>query len=181
MGTGLAGALFGAMFHGTVKSSGVLNINELVEMFSLPNWDKIDDANIDYYFQESKGAGDEEAQEKAEGEARDELFRRWHDAVMFVADHEFEEHGLELRPTRQDRTPYEYRVVAAKSWADAAEKIRQTVNGVGYFSFASLKGFLSSGPYTPRQAVLGHLHWMRRRAEVYGDTSPRRTFERQFR
>lgn len=48
--------------------------------------------------------------------------------------------------------------VRGKRWEDAADKIRETINGVGYFTFYSLREFLESGPYTARQAALSHLH-----------------------
>jgi hypothetical protein len=57
----------------------------------------------------------------------------------------------------------------------------EIVNGVGYFHFDNLKDFLDSGPYTPREAVLSHLHWLKDRAEVYGDVRPNLQYDRAVR
>lgn len=75
-------------------------------------------------------------------------------AILLVAGDLYRRHGLDLRPHGRER---DLKIVPQATWEDAAEKIRQTMNGVGIFHFGSLGDFLRSGPYTARQAVLGHL------------------------
>jgi len=156
-------------------------------MFGIPTFEEawnedVDWEAFDYARKEAleNGASDDEADEKgrdAEQEDSGERFRLWHDAVTSAVEHEFEEHGLTLVPRtgrgRDSRTPWEYRVVPTVSWTDAARKILHTINGVGMFEFRNVREFLDSGPYTARQAVLKHLHWLKDRAEVYGDRSAR--------
>lgn len=163
------------------------DVSELAALFGLPSWDDLDELNLDYYYESARGAvddpDDENALMEAESAVRDELYVQWHDAVLRAAEHEFEQHGLVLVPVgkeRAARTPYNYVVRPSTSWRDAANLIRETINGVGYFQFDTLKEFLDSGPYTAHAAVMHHLHWLARRWEVYGDTSPRSRYERAF-
>ena len=173
---GLAGMMLGSFFKGgKAQPTGKINIDELAEMLGITPWEKMDDLNEDYYIEAGGGT------EEGEQEARDEVFRKYHDALNNVADNLFEQHGLTLVPVGKERTPYEFRIVPKKSWADAAEQIRETINGVGMFHFNSLKEFLDSGPYTARQAVLQHLHYIKRHPDVYGERSARDQFERAYR
>jgi hypothetical protein len=167
--------------------SDTIDIEALAQMFGIPTFEEawnedVDWEAFDYARKEAleNGASDDEADEKgrdAEQEDSGERFRLWHDAVTSAVEHEFEEHGLTLVPRtgrgRDSRTPWEYRVVPTVSWTDAARKILHTINGVGMFEFRNVREFLDSGPYTARQAVLKHLHWLKDRAEVYGDRSAR--------
>lgn len=190
----------------------VRNIDELASMFKLPDWNTLDENNLDYYVEagavvyKCNGCGetgdksdfrnvtcsrcggedvemDEEATYKAEDEIRDDTYDQWHAAVEYVANQIFEQHGLKLveKKRKGQRYPYEYKIVPEKSWEDAAGAIIDTINGVGMFYFSSVKEFLESGPYTARQAVLSHLHWMKERASVYGTTSAERMFENHWR
>lgn len=167
--------------------SGKISIEQLAKMFGLPDWDRIDEMNQDYYWQQAHGAGDEEAQLTAEQEAQGEVWAKWYDAVESAASKLFEEHGLELhgivkgRDKGRDRRPYEFKIVPTTSWNDAADKIRETVNGYGAFHFNNLREFLDSGPYTARQAVLEHLHWIKQYPAVYGSTSAQQMYERAWR
>ena len=61
------------------------------------------------------------------------------------------------------------------------EKIRETINGVGDFHFSSLREFLDSGPYTARQAVLGHLRSIRSYPAVYGGSGAHQMYEQHWR
>jgi hypothetical protein len=139
-----------------------------------------------YAMEEALGEGksEEEAEEiaqKAESEERGEEYSKWHDAVVETADHVFGKVGIKLVPKSNARTPYEYKFVPQKSWKDSANEIREIINGVGYFHFDTLKEFLSSGPYTEREAVLYHLHHAMSYGEVYGDSSPKDIFDRNYR
>ena len=172
--------------HATKKpTSAKTDVSALATLFDLPQWDDVDERNMDYYWDAARGAGadeeDEEARERAEEKARDEvrddLYNNWYDAVHRVAEDLFGEHGLELAPVGKGKRTYELKIVPKTNWKDAADKIRETVNGVGYFHFNNLKEFLDSGPYTAQQAVLEHIGYIRRYPEVYGSTSPQRMYE----
>ena len=156
----------------------MLTVDQLAGLFDLPSWEELDDDNYlfshyDYAYSQAleEGKTEEEAEkiaQKAEGEARDELYGKWHEGVTQAADRLFEVHGLELIPESDDRVPYKYSVEPKKSWRDAADKVLETINGVGYFHFNTLEEFLESGPYTPKEAVLLHTHYFVRYPEVYG-------------
>ncbi len=148
--------------------------------------------NSQHYWEMSRGAEDEDEQLKAEEEARDEVYGQWYDAVEHAASKLFEEHGLELQPagkwhpstyakTKAERRPYDLKIVPSTSWNDAANKIRETVNGVGTFHFNNLKEFLDSGPYSARQAVLSHLGWIRDYPAVYGSSSAHQMYDHHWR
>jgi hypothetical protein len=169
---------------------GRIDVDTLAEAFDLPTWDDTDERNADYYAEQAdhyaNDPDDEESRFAAETEAANEVFARWYDAVMAAVEHEFGEHGLTLVPCQVKRRksverPWEYRIVPTESWRDAAGRIMDTINGVGSFEFRTVKEFLDSGPYTAREAVLKHLHWLHRRSDVYGDVSPRRRFDAAWR
>jgi hypothetical protein len=174
-------------------TSDKIDVNQLAELFKLPEWDKIDEHNLDYYWESGNEAykyairneeseeDAEKAREDAESEASGEVFNSWHDGVTSAAERLFGEHDLELSPTTSDRTPFEYLVVPKTTWRAALAKIIETINGVGYFHFNDVEEFLDSGPYTEEEGVLSHLHWIESYPEVYGDTSARSTFDRAFR
>lgn len=131
----------------------------------MDDWFKISDS---YYNPEWT----EEENQKAEAEAEAEQWKNYQDAVMSVAERLFGEHHLSLIPVwkgRKHRHIEKYRIQPAdtKTWKDAAEEVRQTINGVGYFHFTTLKELQDSGPYTPREVVLNHLHYIPRWQEVY--------------
>ena len=174
------------------KLSDKITIEDLAKMLGLPDWDRIDEMNQQYYFEASQGAPDEEAQLEAEREAQTEVFNTWYDAVENTATKLFGEHGLELQPsgkwhpstrtkTRAEARPFTMKIVPSVSWEDAANRIRRTINGVGHFHFDSLREFLDSGPYTARQAVLSHLGYIKRYPDVYGSTSAQRMYESAWR
>jgi len=153
-----------------------INIDELAEMFRLISWDKLDDYNVDYYLESARGVEGEDEQNKAQDEARDELFHKWYDAVLHVSEILFDRHELRLVPRKGNR-PYEYVVLPKTTWRAAAEAIRNTINGVGYFHFNSVKEFCLSIPTSVRGVVIGHLHWIKDQPAVYGDTSAERLYE----
>jgi len=124
----------------------------------------------------------EKARDAAEQQASDEIYENYANALVSTVNHFFGEHGLTVVPVRPHvAIPFEYRIVPEKSWSDAAEAIIDTINGVGTFHFSSLQDFMDSGPYTAKQAVLKHLHWIQARSKVYGGSSPRAYFDRQLR
>ena len=167
------------------KDPQMLTYDDLAELFGLPTLDSVEEGGWDYVadggdlaYAEAKADGAtedvaEEAREEAWEEAQLEIFRLWSNAVEAVAEHEFGEVGLGLQDRWHETGGKErFWVVPVESWRYSATQIMEIVNGVGYFHFDNLKDFLDSGPYTPREAVLTHLHWLKDRAEVYGDVRP---------
>lgn len=164
--------------HAEKKPAGdKTNIADLAKMFGLPDWDKIDDQNQQHYWESARGADDVEA---AEQEAQMEVYRKWYDAVESAASKLFEEHGLELEQTGKKDRSFDLKIIPSKSWDDAANKIRATINGVGDFRFDTLKEFLGSGPYTAKKAVLSHLGYIRQQPKVYGGSSAKQLFEQAW-
>jgi hypothetical protein len=182
----LSGRRSGSRAHATKardKTSDKINIDQLAEMFGLPDWDRVDEMNQTHYWEMSRGAEDEDAQMKAEQEAQEEVYRQWYDAVEHVGNKLFGEHDLELKPTGKQGTKdrrYDFKITPANSWNDAADKIRETINGVGDFHFSSLKEFLDSGPYTARSAVLSHLGYIKHYPAVYGGQGARQMYDRAW-
>jgi len=128
-----------------------------------------------------EGKTQEEAEElalAAEAEEEAEVWNKFKDAVEFTATDLFHEHDLEVERCEEDGS---YRVYPRTSWKATADHIRQTINGVGYFPFAGLRTFLDSGPYTPREAVVGHLHWIKDWPDVYEGTKAWGMVERRMR
>lgn len=141
----------------------------------LDDWDKISDGLWNPELSE-------EENQKYEEEARDEAYSAYEQAVLQVAEHVFGEHELALNikwgehscrdekkrwQTRRYVKGYKVTPKATHTWQDCANAIRETINGVGYFHFASTKEFCLSGPYTFREAVLSHLHYVPRWYDVY--------------
>jgi hypothetical protein len=168
------------------KVSDVRNMDQLAKMFGLPDSESVIERNEQYIHEVADEAneGDDESIMDAQERAEREVYEKWHAAVQHAADVLFDKHDLELAPIYRDKKkldyPYEYRVTPRHSWPDAADKIRETINGVGMFQFDTLKEFLDSGPYTAREAVLSHLAYIKDYAEVYGSTSAARLYERAF-
>jgi hypothetical protein len=174
------------------KTGDKITIDQLAEMFGLPSWERIDEMNQQHYWEMSRGAEGEEEQMEAERAAQDDVYAQWYDAVERAASNLFEEHGLELQPagkwspstyakTKSERRPHQLKIVPSNSWEDAANKIRETINGVGDFHFDDLADFLRSGPYTARQAVLAHLGYIKRYPAVYGGLGASQIYEQHWR
>lgn len=171
------------------KYSDKTNIDSLAKMFDIPDFTDLEDRNMDYFWEQCKHAGDdadddeqrEAAILKCEEEVRAEYFVTYHNALTAAADEAFDKADLILVPKGNHKYPFEFTVKPSKSWADSAAKILDIINGVGEFEFANLKEFLSSGPYTAREAVLAHIGYVRRYHDVYGDTSPKRRWENAMR
>jgi hypothetical protein len=166
------------------KTSDKINIDQIAKLLGLPDWDRIDDLNQSHYWEMSQGVADEEEQLDAERAAQDDVYNQWYDAVEHTADNLFGEHGLEIKPTGKQGTEkrrYDFKIVPQNSWNDAADKIRETINGVGDFHFDNLTEFLRSGPYTARQAVLSHLGYIKRYPAVFGGLGPNQMYEQAWR
>jgi hypothetical protein len=146
--------------------------------------------SIDYFMEDyhwayteaiKEGKTEDEATEaalKAESRAMDEHFKKFKGAVEATAAHFCDLHKLELTAHKNG---YQWVITPKDSWEVAACAIKETINGYGMFYFRTTKEFMDSGPYTARQAVLSHLHWMKSYAAVYGDTSAGSMMERELR
>jgi hypothetical protein len=115
---------------------------------------------------------------EAESDERSEVYNKYIDAVTSVANELYEEHELTLEPIKKDALTY--RVVPKNNWRQSLDCIRHTINGVGYFEFSSVKELLLSGPYTPRSAVMQHLHWIIDHPRVYGNGTAKYMVERRM-
>jgi hypothetical protein len=170
-----------------------IDLNRIAQLLDLPLWESVEEHNVEYVSEAwsearkqalGEGATESEAEEAgsaAEQEAGTDLFRNWRGAVLAAAEELFGEHGLRLEPVGDPRRSFDFRLLPEHSWEDAADRIAQTITGIGMFSFASGRELMESGPWTARQAVLGHLHWIRQRPEVYGTASAGRIYERAWR
>jgi hypothetical protein len=176
----------------------VRNVDQLAKLFGLPSSEDVHEATREnvadaghfaYEYAIKEGRSEEEAErarEEAEDEEGRDIQRKWYDGVTDVAEHFFEAHLLRLVPLNAsyERHAYEFQVLPAhgKTWRDAANAIRETINGAGPFYFASLREFLTSGPYTPYEAVIQHFGWIPDHAEVYGTgETARRIYDRAWR
>lgn len=65
-----------------------------------------------------------------------------------------------------------FKIVPLESWNDAVRRIMYVINGLGEFLYKGVNHFLTSGPYTARQAVLSHLHYVKEYYNVYGGSTP---------
>lgn len=157
--------------------------------------DLIED-NIDYIFEIaysvydeaiSFGASEEEAQEareRAQSKAEAEIANAYVDSAVSTIEDQLSEHfALNLievtkkdkkgKPTGEQR----WQIKPLRTWKESLKLIVETINGVGYYHFDSLREFLDSGPYTEREGCLTHLGYLSDHAEVYGGLSLKRQFE----
>jgi hypothetical protein len=173
-----------------MPASDKIDLNKIAKIFGLPAQEEIDELNWEgvadaghYAEEEAEKEGlsakkVEKAREEAEMEAQDEIYHQYHNALTSVADQIFEAHGLRLVPVRQgERYPFEYRVQPdGGGWAAAAQKIVNTISGVGMFGIPR-EDYVRS----PRTFVLSHLHHVRDYPEVYGTASAKRIYEGAWR
>src|SRR5665213_426298 len=107
------------------------------------------------------GTSEEEAENmalKAETEEHGEYVDKYIAAVEKVAKKLFEEHRLSLTETKKDSGIY--RITPDVSWRDSLSELIQTINGVGFFHFSSVRELCQSGPYTFRHGVLAHIGYV---------------------
>jgi hypothetical protein len=167
--------------------SDKITIDQLAKLLGLPDWESVDEQNQHHYWEMSRGAEGEDAQIEAEQKAQEEVYRRWYDAVEHVAEKLFGEHGLEFlamkhtRKVNQNYRPHVLKIIPYKSWDDAADKLRETINGVGDLHFSSLNEFVKAEASTARQAVLSHLGYIKRHPAVYGGLGANQMYEHAWR
>ncbi len=155
-----------------------IDIDWIVDTFSLPDWEGVEESNVDFIGESGvaaygeavrEGADEEEAlkrQDMAEREAATELWSKYHGAVMDAAEEILGLHHLELEPVRRrERYPFEYRVrpASGKTWEDAARQLAQTIIGVGMVDVPA-----EEWARAPRRFVLDNLRAVRHYPEVYG-------------
>lgn len=109
---------------------------------------------------------------EASDNARDEEFSRYVCEVISTAEKLFGFHHLNIEEIKKKNNVVVYKISPQETWRKAANEIRETINGVGMFHTYSLRDFLDSGPYTPKEAVLTHLHWLKDYPKVYGIPFP---------
>lgn len=162
--------------------SNKLDMYRLYELTGLHPPDNYIEYNMYSYVYEDaikNGSTEEEAEAAAaEAEQReyDEYFRKHSDGVVKAARMLFEAHDMSLKEFDGN-----YYFEPNRSWKASLKEVIKTINGVGYFTFGSVKELCYSGPYTVYEALITHLHWMKDYPEVYGTDSCARILERHMR
>jgi hypothetical protein len=137
-----------------------------------------------YAYKEALKLGHSEAEAEelaqiAESEERDEVYTKWEDAVIYVAEKLFGEHHLNLIFNKRKRC---FRVAPTVTWRLAADEIARTISGVGYFEFANGKALKESVPEPSyRAAVMSHVHWVKDWPAVYGEGTAESMLDRRLR
>ena len=158
----------------------------------MEDYEDLHERNIDYFFSIHDGAEKEalrdgkdpaEADEigaEAAAEANDRMYEGYEaaavGAIEKMAEEFFDLNVIEIKG-KPGKTPTTYKVKPIKSWKQSGEKIVEAINGVGYFYFRDFKDLMRSGPYTEREAVLSHLHYLADIGSIYGTTSLQRKFD----
>lgn len=170
------------------KCSALLSLERLCKLFGLP--DPADNESSGgtyaYCYREAVNDGKteseaEEIAQAAEQDEQDEQDKKQLEAILRVSVDAFDTHDLTLATVDSGKHRGDYRVTPRKTWRDAAERVRDTINGVGHFHFSSLRELRDSGPYTDREVVLLHLGYIPDRAEVYGTARARHSYDRAMR
>ena len=134
--------------------------------------------SYEYAMKQAKEDGftDDEAEVKAqeaEQEERDDEFKKYVQRIVNTINYLLNFHDIELEVKKKRY------YLTSKSWKETAEKVKETINGMGPFWYDSLKEFKEVGPYKSYcAAVCSHLHWLKDYPQVYGETSYRRVYER---
>lgn len=162
------------------KLTDKMSFERICTLLGVKTTEQWDEHNADSFLYRGADAAEMSEEEImcCEADASSEAWQSYKSAVLLVAEEVFARHALTLVTDEHERT---FRVVPSNSWRIAADNIRMTINGVGQFEFSSLQEFLSSGPYTPRQAVLSHLGWIPSWYEVYEGGKASSRVERRMR
>lgn len=166
----------------------VVEFDRMLKLLDLPQFDDEfyrSDMSEAYHWAYKQAIEDElsesEAEQKgleAESDEQDEYFKIYMNALESVIESAFSNVGLVVEHRKKDGS---WLLTPEKSWEDAARKIVEVINGVGYFHFNTLREFFDSGPYTAREAVENHVGYAKDYYEVYGDRSPRSRFDSRVR
>lgn len=169
------------------RLSNVIAWDRLCQIFKLPTSEEyMDEIDKWDFFYQAEGVSEEEAL-AAEQEQRDEAYKRYEDAALWVFEDAFERHHLRLVPItkihggREYVAGYRIRPKEGKTWKDAAGALCTTINGVGYFYFGSVSELCRSGPWTVYETVLHHLGWIPDVYEVYEGSKAKGVWERRMR
>jgi len=176
------------------KTSDTFTFEELCEAVGLKasyeGMEKLVERNHDYIF----GAGDyaymqaiedgededkaNEAREEAQMEADDEISTAYINAAIETIENALTKHfALDLTEVKERKGEQtRWKITPLRTWRESLGHIVETINGVGLFRFDSIREFLDSGPYTEREGVLTHLHYLADYSSVYGVRSLERTF-----
>ena len=129
----------------------------------------------------------EEARMAAEHKAESEIANLYVDSAVGTIEDQLSEHfALNLIEVSKKNKKGEYtgerrwQIKPLRTWKESLGLIVETINGVGYFHFDSLREFLNSGPYTEREGCLTHLGYLSDHADVYGGQSLERQFNRSL-
>lgn len=160
------------------KLKSVISLDELCKLFKVETMEDFQDrigGTIDscygavYDDAIKEGCSEEEAEDRAREAESDELdtaLKDYKNAVISVANKLFGEHNLTLDEMKSGVC--RYAITPKISWDESASHIIGTINGIGMFYFRNVREFKNSGPYTGRQSVLSHLHYIASWGEVYG-------------
>lgn len=120
---------------------------------------------------------------KAELKASEVVYADWEryetQAIKYL-DTVLDDWLKKIKLDYQKPTKTSYKIVPEDDWKDSCKEILDVINGMGYYHYMNLNELLKSGPYTPKQCALLHIHLVNDYGEVYGDGSPARDFQRML-
>jgi len=164
------------------KPQDTFTVEDISSMFGVTHFnDFMDDAFTDVFCEARQAAlrdnpnlhedDADDAGINAESDARIESYNKWERAFLSAVDSLMKDHGLVFHRLKSKGNRRKFKVKPIKSWADALEKIRETINGMGPFYFGSIKEVCDSIPCSVRQGVLHHIGWIADAPKVYGSSS----------
>jgi len=176
------------------KTSDTFTFEELCEAVGLKasyeGMEKLVEFNIYYIFEQGDYAykqaiedGEDEdkaegARSKTEGKLINKLSTAYINAAIETIENALTKHfALDLTEVKERKGEQtRWKITPLRTWRESLGHIVETINGVGLFRFDSIREFLDSGPYTEREGVLTHLHYLADYSSVYGVRSLERTF-----
>lgn len=167
-----------------------ITLSKLLTLLDIPTFDELyEDALRSTWtyteaFQDAKnnGCSNEEAwvaAEEAEAQESKEYYDKWKSAAEYAANYYTELHGMNLTYHSENDT---VDIVENRCWRAVADKIKETINGVGIFYYSSVEEFKDSIPaQSYEETAVSHLHWIKRYGDVFGEASPKQMFEHRLR
>jgi hypothetical protein len=179
----------------TKPASNRISLDTLAKLCKVDTYDSFSEGldtsstySVVYKGAIEEGKSEDEAEEfalKIESEEMGEACDKYHAAIVAACEEVFDQHSLILEPVVSRKypnaLPFEFRIKPKTTWNEALTLIRETINGHGMFEFRSNAEMCSSIPANTRTTVLGHIHWMFQRWDVYGDYSPAYRIDRRMR
>ena len=172
-----------------VKYAGCEDYNEGVYEQNIDTLEDIRFRATVEALREDEDLSQEDAEEigmKAEEIASNGLFTEYINAATGAIENQLAEHfALDLtevvkKNRKKQPLSYSYKITPLRTWRESLGLMLQTINGVGYERYSSVREFLDSGPYTEREAVLGHLGYLAQYGKVYGVRSLHDEFKGNF-